>query len=106
GYMPGGNIEVRVGFETAQSRMSIVVHDDGWGIPEGVRPWLLTPNPGTGRAAGVSLRIVHDIVAAHGGDMNIESSTRRRDHGTTVTLAIPSRSNASQALRRDVRRVA
>jgi signal transduction histidine kinase len=91
GAMPGGNIRVRAAHNAAQRMVSITVQDDGPGIPPSVRPWLLTPDPATGRAAGIGLRLVHDIVAAHGGGMVIKSSPEPSQRGTTVTLWLPVR---------------
>jgi len=39
----------------------------------------------------MSLRLVHDIVGAHGGGTVIKSSTAPEDWGTAVTLWIPVR---------------
>ena len=89
--MPGGNVVLRVAHNGPQRMISITVHDDGPGIPPSVRPWLLAPNPETGRVAGVALRLVHDIVAAHGGGMVIKSSTDPTERGTAVTLWLPVR---------------
>lgn len=89
--MPGGNVILRVAHNGPQRMLSITVHDDGPGIPASVRPWLLAPNPDTGRVAGVALRLVHDIVAAHGGGMIIKSSIEPSERGTTVTLWLPVR---------------
>jgi hypothetical protein len=47
--------------------------------------------PDAGEAAGVSLRLVHEVVGAHGGGMVIKSSTAPEDRGTAVTLWLPVR---------------
>jgi signal transduction histidine kinase len=91
GAMPGGNIRVRAARSAARRMVSITVQDDGPGIPPSVQPWLLAPDPSTGRAAGIGLRLVHDIVAAHGGGMVIKSSSEPSQRGTTVTLWLPVR---------------
>jgi signal transduction histidine kinase len=91
GGMPGGNVRVRVAHSASQRMVNVTVQDDGPGIPPGVRPWLLEPDPATGRAIGVGLRLVHDIVAAHGGGMVIKSSAQPSERGTTVTLWLPMR---------------
>ena len=54
-----------------------------------MRRWLLEEDPETGQAAGIALRLVHDVVAAHGGGMVIKSSTDLGDRGTSVTLWLP-----------------
>lgn len=91
GAMPGGNVRVRASCSAAQRMVSVTVHDDGPGIPTSMRPFLLAPNPATGQAAGVALRLVHEVVAAHGGGMVIKSSTDPDERGTTVTLWLPVR---------------
>jgi len=91
GAMPGGNIRVHATRNASQRMINITVQDDGPGIPVSVRPWLLEPDPKTGRAAGIGLRLVHDIVAAHGGGMVIKSSADPSERGTTVTLWLPMR---------------
>jgi signal transduction histidine kinase len=89
--LQGSKVRVLLGYGAAQQMVNVTVQDDGPGIPADVRPWLLEPNPETGRAAGVALRLVHDIVAAHGGGTVIKSSTEATGHGTTVTLWLPIR---------------
>ncbi len=59
GVLPGGNVRVRATSSAGPRMVSITVQDDGPGIPASVRPWLLQPDPATGRAAGIGLRLVH-----------------------------------------------
>jgi signal transduction histidine kinase len=92
GVMPGGNIRVRAARNGAQRMINVTVQDDGPGIPAAVRPWLFEPDPEKGRTAGLGLRLVHEIVAAHGGGMVIKSSSEPSERGTTVTLWLPARS--------------
>jgi signal transduction histidine kinase len=92
--MPGGNIGVALGYNAGQRMVSVTVEDDGPGIPANVQARLLAPGP-DGDAAGVTLRLVHDVMAAHGGGMVIKSSTAPADRGTAVTLWIPVRGAAS-----------
>jgi signal transduction histidine kinase len=91
GVLPGGYVHVRASRSPSQEMININVQDDGPGIPVSLRPWLLEPDPATGRAAGVGLRLVHDIVVAHGGGMVIKSNAEPSDRGTTVTLWLPLR---------------
>lgn len=86
-----GSILVRVAHAAAQSMVSISVQDDGSGMPPAVSSWLIEPNPETGKTTGVALRLVHDIVAAHGGGMVVRSSTEPGERGTTITLWLPAR---------------
>jgi signal transduction histidine kinase len=90
GAVPGGNVIVRLAHAHGASRMvSVTVEDDGPGIPASVRPWLLTPHPETGRTAGVSLRLIQEIMTAHGGAMIVKSSTAPEERGTVITLWLP-----------------
>ena len=41
------------------------------------------------QSSALALVMLQDVVTAHGGRLHIESTTDRRDHGTTVTLALP-----------------
>jgi signal transduction histidine kinase len=90
GGMPGGHIGVRVAHGAPQRMLSITVEDDGPGMEADVQSRLLAPNV-DGDATGVSLRLVHDVVAAHGGGMVIKSSSAPEDRGTAVTLWLPVR---------------
>ena len=91
GILPGGNVRVRVAHSASPRMVNITVQDDGPGIPASVRPWLLQPDPKTGRTAGIGLRLVHEIVAAHGGGMVIKSSAEPSARGTAVTVWLPVR---------------
>ena len=89
--MPGGNVGVRLAHNAAQKMVSVTVEDDGPGIPSEVQASLLVSSQVTGRTAGVSLHLVHELVAAHGGGMVIKSSTSPDRRGTAVTLWLPVR---------------
>lgn len=82
----GGRITVRIGYSASQRRVIVDVTDDGPGMPEHVRAWLIEPNPATGRATGLALRLVYDVVRAHGGHMLVKTS-----QGTQVSLWLPTR---------------
>ncbi|APR79937.1 Sensory box histidine kinase [Minicystis rosea] len=88
--MPGGHIGVRLGHSAGRRMISITVEDDGPGMPADVQARLLGPSE-EGDATGVSLRLVHEVVAAHGGGMVIKSSSAPDDRGTTITLWLPVR---------------
>ena len=83
GAGPGGQIVVRLAHKTAQRMISIDVEDDGDGMPPNVRRWLVEEDPETGQVVGIALRLVHDVVAAHGGGVVIKSSTDLGDRGTS-----------------------
>lgn len=92
---PGGHIRVVLAHDAAQSGVSITIEDDGPGIPAEVREQLQASSPDDDEAPGVSLSLVRDVVAAHGGSMAIESSSDPSEHGTKVTLRLPARSGAA-----------
>lgn len=83
---PPGRVIVRVDFVESQRRVRVDVSDNGPGMPEHVRAWLIEPDPSTGRATGLALRLVYDVVRAHGGHMLVTTAT-----GTRVTLWLPTR---------------
>jgi len=91
---PGGHVAIALAHDAAQGMVSVTVADDGPGIPAGVRERLLASSADGDETAGVSLSLVRDVVAAHGGRITIESSTEPGESGTTVTLWFPVRSGA------------
>jgi signal transduction histidine kinase len=95
--LPGGHVGVALGHNAAQRMLSITVEDDGPGISAEVSARLLHHD--SGEATGVSLRLVHEVVVAHGGGMVIKSSTAPEDRGTTVTLWLPVRGTTADPLR-------
>jgi signal transduction histidine kinase len=89
--MPGGAIRVQARFDPATSQLILEVQDDGSGIPKDKAAQLLQKGPGQIHAAGLALSLIQDVVAAHGGDVHIESSTEVGRSGTTVRLTLPGR---------------
>lgn len=90
---PGGH--VRVGAEGDGQSIRLTVSDDGIGIPEEARPHLFqdfyrAPNAQESGAegTGLGLSLVKDIVARHGGQVEVESE---EGHGSTFTLILPLR---------------
>jgi signal transduction histidine kinase len=59
-----------------RSGAELLVDDAGQGIPEYLRPRIFHKfwRQGTGSGSGLGLYIVHGIVAAHGGEVTIETS--------------------------------
>lgn len=87
---PGGHVHVRLRYNPLDSRIVITVEDDGHGIQAGVRAWLFEPKPDTGVSAGVALRLVDQVVTAHGGRMVIHTPLDpRAGRGTDVTIWLP-----------------
>lgn len=87
--LPGGSIGIALGFDAKTNEITIAVEDDGPGIPADKVPWLFKRQSGTVHAAGLGLRLIHDIVVAHGGSATVESCCEGIEHGTKITLRLP-----------------
>lgn len=69
--------------------LAIAIQDTGCGMPEAdarkaFEPFFTTK--AVGKGTGLGLFLSHETVAAHGGDLTIESEVGR---GTTVTITLP-----------------
>jgi len=84
---PGGSIVVSLA--RAGDAIAIAVTDDGPGISADKLPYLFQRKPGSLHATGLALALVHDVVVAHGGTVDVKSTTEGADHGTSVTIRIP-----------------
>ncbi len=84
--LPGGTI--RVGIEPAGATLVISVEDDGPGIPPEKLERLFVRGD-TRHGVGLGLLMVRDVVAAHGGEIEVKSRQGAVDRGTTVVLRIP-----------------
>jgi signal transduction histidine kinase len=76
----------------AASSIVVRIRDDGFGIDPAVLPRVFDPfftTHDVGQGTGLGLTVAHDIVQAHGGRIDIESSPGR---GTLVTIHLPARS--------------
>lgn len=69
-----------------EARVVIAVRDNGPGMSPHVSRWLFERDPSTGRAAGLALLMVRDVVFAHGGTIDVESAP---EAGATFTLRLP-----------------
>jgi signal transduction histidine kinase len=86
----GGHVVVRLRAHPQQQRATFSVIDDGQGIPAEVRAWLFEPRPETGTTTGFALRLVDEIVTAHGGHMVLSTPTdAKRRRGTEVSIWLP-----------------
>jgi signal transduction histidine kinase len=85
----GGRLDISVG--TAGDALTIAVTDNGHGIADQdlgriFEPFFSTKKEvGTGLGLWVSL----DLVRKNGGAIEVMSSTREQDHGTTFRIAFP-----------------
>jgi signal transduction histidine kinase len=84
----GSKIEIAA--SRAAGRVTFDISDDGPGIPEQVRARLFQPFASTARAggSGLGLAIARDLARAHGGDIDLVSTS---DTGTTFRVTIPDR---------------
>ena len=87
--MPGGSVTVHLSYVPEKDEVIIRVQDDGPGIPADKLPWLFQRAQGKTHAAGLGLMLIHDVVTAHGGCIDVKSCTSGFEHGTSITLQIP-----------------
>ena len=86
---PGGTIGVRAAFDRAESVVTIAVQDNGPGIPAESVARLFKRDGLNVLGSGLSLLLMSEICAAHGGRVDVTSRTQGVDHGTTVRLTFP-----------------
>jgi GAF domain-containing protein len=84
-YLP--ELTVRTGFENGKVLISF--QDNGPGIPDEIKDKILQPffttKKGT-EGTGLGLSITHDIVKAHGGEIDVRSKV---EEGTTFNIYLP-----------------
>jgi two-component system nitrogen regulation sensor histidine kinase NtrY len=82
-----GTIEITTGHDAPHNLVTVVVADDGPGIPAGDRDKLFLPYYSTKkRGSGLGLAIVRRIVAEHGGSIDVADNVPR---GTRFTIELP-----------------
>jgi len=85
----GGNLWLTTTFSHRESRICVIVRDDGSGIPPEILPRIFEPfltTKETGRGVGLGLAISHSILERHNGNIEVQSEPGR---GTTFTLTLP-----------------
>jgi signal transduction histidine kinase len=87
-FHPGGTIVVRAALKPGTGQIVIEVSDDGPGIPESKLPLLFQPER-TDRRVGYALLLAREIVTAHGGALEVDSTDDPLKHGTTMRLVLP-----------------
>lgn len=99
-YLPGAPEPrriVRIVVRTEGDSAAIHVEDSGPGIPSDLRARVFEPSVTTkGLGRGLGLKVARHVVSAHGGWMEIATSELG---GTRVSVRLPARSAALQALR-------
>lgn len=87
--LPGGYIQVDVGYDHAKQILLINIRDDGPGISKEMLPWLFKKNPQFEEAtSGLALKLSHDILIAHKGSISAESFTEGDQRGTTFFIEV------------------
>ncbi len=79
-------VDVHVTWESASDDLVIEVRDDGAGISEAQARRLFDRDPVTGKAAGLALLMVKDIMASHRGSVAV---TSKPGFGATFAMRIP-----------------
>jgi signal transduction histidine kinase len=85
---PGGRVRIEGGHEIADEEIRLSVTDEGRGMPPEMRDAFTSgrvPTTKTG-GTGLGIRIVRDVVEAHGGRLSVDSELGR---GTSVTMRLP-----------------
>lgn len=82
---------MRAGFDPATSHLRIEVQDDGPGVQAATVARLFSRDGLNVRGAGLALLLISDVCAAHGGTVDVRSSTGAADHGTTVRMTFAAR---------------
>ena len=79
-------IDISVVIDNASDRTSIVIRDNGPGIPEDIMKTLFEPFVTKQKAGGtgLGLAIVKQYITAHGGDIKVEN-----DKGAVFTITLP-----------------
>ena len=80
------HVGVHVGCECSSNDFVIEVRDDGAGISEAQARRLFDRDPMTGKAAGLALLMVKDIMVSHRGSVAVRS---KPGYGATFTMRIP-----------------
>lgn len=87
--LSGGSILVRTSYDRAASEITIEVRDDGPGVSADTVSRLFKRDGLNVRGSGLALLLISDVVAAHAGRVEVQSSTDRVAHGTTIRLTFP-----------------
>jgi signal transduction histidine kinase len=91
GRFAGKTIEVSTRHDPATAEVTIDVQDDGPGIPPDTVSRLFKRDGLIVRGAGLALLLIRDIMVAHGGRVDVQSSIAPVGHGTTIRLTLPAR---------------
>jgi two-component system OmpR family sensor kinase len=87
-HSPGGAIAVAVSYNRAHPAIVVEVRDDGPGIVAETASRLFNHEDPHG-PSGLGLLLVHDIVVAHGGTVEVRSPVEPSGNGTAIRVTIP-----------------
>ena len=85
GYEPN----VSVSSKKMGDAISIIVKDNGSGIPQNIKEKIFQPfftTKPTGQGTGLGLSLVYDIIKAHGGEIKVET---KEGEATTFIVILP-----------------
>lgn len=86
GYRPGVHLSVPGATERVALPIELIVHDNGAGIPEDIRPYIFDPFVTTKtNGSGLGLALVAKIVGDHGGVIECDSGPT----GTSFRILLP-----------------
>ncbi|MCJ7468229.1 MAG: ATP-binding protein [Maribacter sp.] len=95
GYEP----TVSVGTKKSKGKIEISVKDNGNGIPQKILDKIFQPfftTKPTGQGTGLGLSLAYDIIKAHGGELNVETSSNesiphaeKEIYGTLFIISLP-----------------
>jgi signal transduction histidine kinase len=88
----GGQGEIRIGVRRSEDHLVVELCDDGPGMAPEVRerifePFFTTKPPGSG--TGLGLHIAHNVVARHGGRIEVRSRPGETCFEVTLPLSLP-----------------
>lgn len=92
------NGEINVNIKIDESSVSVIVSDNGCGIPAEHLPKIkekFYKANQTKRGSGIGLAVVDEIIKLHSGTLTIESE---ENIGTTVTITVPMLKNSNKEL--------
>jgi len=87
----GGTCRIKTRYLKNESQVTIMIQDEGIGIPNEDLPHIFEPfystkQRGVNKNSGLGLSIVASLIKSSQGDIRVSSSLRR---GTTVTIFLP-----------------
>jgi signal transduction histidine kinase len=91
---PGGHVRIHVSGDPENvHHLLIKVEDDGVGMPKnrldnlfGTKEMISTAGTAREKGTGLGLRLCHELVKMHNGELRIEST---KGHGTTIYISLP-----------------